>query len=149
MESSIITTIIFGSLGIGITVYYSMHTKKLAHEQMMKQLFTEFNKRYNKLNDSLSIIEREYPTIEQLHDAEDSIKLKQKVIDYFSLCAEEFFWYYHKKRIDSVIWKSWQSGMSYWYNNVPAIKALWEEEVRVNGKASYYIVDQVEFFQLA
>ncbi len=146
MDNTLIATIILGIVGIGITAYYSWHTKKIADEQMLKQLFTEFNQRYNVLNDHLFLIEQEFRTIELLNQAENSRELKQKVIDYFSLCAEEFFWYYHKKRIDTLIWKSWQSGMNYWYNEVPAIKALWEVDLKANGKESYYITDHVEFF---
>jgi len=143
---NLLATIILGLVGIGITAYYSRHNKKIANEQMLKQLFTEFNQRYNVLNDYLFLIEKEFPTIELLNQAENSRELKQKVIDYFSLCAEEFFWYHHKKRIDSLIWKSWHSGMNYWYNNVPSIRALWDEEVKSNGKTSYYITNNVEFF---
>lgn len=147
MEPSLLATILLGSVGILITIYYSWHTKKLLHEQMLKQLFTEFNARYAELNNSLIEIEKKYPTLEQLNNAEDGDKLKQKVIDYFSLCAEEFYWFHHKDRIDKIIWKSWQSGMNYWYNHVPSIKALWEAEVRMNGKHSYYIDSDKEFFQ--
>ena len=114
---------------------------------MLKQLFTEFNSRYDAINNYLVQIEGEYPTLELLENAENSNFLKQKVIDYFSLCAEEFYWFYHKKRIDNLIWNSWQSGMNYWYNNVPAIKSLWDREVETNGKESYYITNHVEFFK--
>jgi hypothetical protein len=146
MDNTLIATIILGAVGIGITAYYSRQNKKIADEQMLKQLFTEFNLRYDALNNYLFKIEQEFPTIDLLDQAENSSELKQKVIDYFSLCAEEFYWYHHKKRIDILIWKSWQSGMNYWYNEVPAIKALWEEEVKSNGKESYYITNHVEFF---
>jgi hypothetical protein len=146
MDSTLIATIILGVLGITLTAYYSWHNKRIADEQMTKQLFTEFNLRYDALNNYLFQIAQDYPSLELLSKAENSKELKQKVIDYFSLCAEEFYWYHHKKRIDSLIWKSWQSGMNYWYNEVPAIKALWEEEVKSNGKESYYITNHVEFF---
>ncbi len=149
MDNTLVATIILGVIGIIVTGYYSRHTKKLAHEQLLKQLFTEFNGRYDKLNNYMSLIEKQYPTIELLSEAKDADILKQKVIDYFSLCAEEFFWYYHKKRIDTVIWKSWQSGMNYWYNHVPAIKYLWELEVQTIGKSSYYITNNIEFFKPA
>lgn len=146
MDSTLIATLILGLIGIGVTAYYSWHTKKIAHEQMLKQLFTEFNIRYDELNNSLADIERDFNTIDKFNNAENVIKLRQKVIAYFILCSEEFFWYYHKKRIDPLIWKSWQAGMNYWYNNVPAIKELWKKEVETTGKQSYYITNKVEFF---
>lgn len=147
MENTLIASIILGSTGIIITAYYSWHSKKIADEQMLKQLFTEFNNRYDLLNNYLVIIEQKYPSAELLDKAENAAELKQKVIDYFSLCAEEFYWFRHKKRIEPLIWKSWQAGMNYWYNKVPVIRSLWEKEVAVNGKASYYITNHVEFFK--
>lgn len=147
MDNSIIATVGIGVIGFAITAYYSWHTKKIAHEQMQKQLFSEFNQRYSELNDWLNEIEVSYPTLAELKKAPNAKDLKQKVIDYFSLCAEEFYWYHHKRRIDSLIWKSWQSGMNYWYQKVPAIRELWLNEVRTNGKHSYYITDEFEFFQ--
>lgn len=146
MNTDIIVTIILGFVGSSIAALNYYYNWKLAKDKMNKELFTEFNNRYDKLNDYLYQIAQEYPTVELLDKAKNSKKLKQKVIDYFSLCAEEFYWYHHKKRIDSLIWKSWHSGMNYWYNEVPAIKALWEEEVKSNGKESYYINNNVEFF---
>jgi len=148
MDKNLLSSVILGILGLLFTLYYSQHNKKLAHEQLLKQLFTEFNRRYDELNNFLIIIERNFSTLEALNKAENSDVLRQKVIDYFSLCAEEFYWFYHKKRIDEIIWKSWQSGMNYWYNNVPAIKSLWDQEVATNGKESYYITNHVEFFKI-
>lgn len=128
-----------------ITARYSRHSKEIADDQMLKELFTEFNRRYAVLNNTLYAIEAKYSTLEKLNAAPDSFAIKQAVQDYFNLCAEEFFWYYHKKRIDKKIWDSWQSGMLYWYS-VPAIRELWEAEVKESGKASYYITDEKEFF---
>ena len=149
MEPKLFITVFIGLIGVAITAYYARHTKKLAHEQMLKQLFTEFNLRYDKLNDYLVEVEKHYKTLELLNQAPNSSELKQKVIDYFSLCAEEFYWYKHKKRIDKLLWDAWQTGMNYWYNNVPVVRELWENEVALNGKRSYYITDKEEFFTTA
>jgi hypothetical protein len=147
------TTLILGIIGICITRYYSKHTQAIANETMMKQLFTEFNKRYDELNNYLAEIEQKYKEIDDLKnatkDGHDNYGafLQQKVIDYFSLCAEEFYWYEHKKRIDPLIWKSWNAGMNYWYNEVETIKELWKKEIEANGKESYYIKGEIEFFK--
>jgi len=146
MDNTLLATIILGSIGIIVTFYYSKHTKKIAHEQLLKQLFTEFNSRYKEINQHLAYIEQNCPKLDELNKSENATFLKDKVMDYFSLCAEEFFWHYHKKRIDPLIFNSWQSGMNYWYNNVPAIRSLWELEVKANGKLSYYITNEKEFF---
>ena len=145
MDYNLLSTLSLAIIGTIITAYYARHTKKIAHEQMLKQLFKEFNERYDKLNDFLVEVQTHYHTIELLEQASNSEDLKKKVNDYFSLCAEEFYWYKHKKRIDKLLWEAWQTGMNYWYN-VPSIKALWEKEVAANGKRSYYITDKDEFF---
>lgn len=146
MDSSLLATIILGAVGVAITLYYSWHSKKLAHEQLQKELFKEFNERYSRLNDFLVTVEREAPTLHELELHNEKEILKQKVIDYFSLCAEEFYWYHHKERIDQIIWTSWHSGMNYWYKHVPAIKDLWKKEIAANGPESYYITNGNEFF---
>jgi hypothetical protein len=141
-----ISSIILGSVGLVITIFVAWRSAKLSHDQMLKELFTEFNERYSLLNNSLYTIETKYPTLEKLNAVPDSLTLKQAVQDYFNLCSEEFFWYYHKKRIDKKIWNSWQSGMLHWCS-VPAIRDMWEAEVMEAGKASYYITDEEEFFK--
>jgi hypothetical protein len=147
MDITLIATIILGATGILVTIVYSWQAHKLAHEQMQKQLFKEFNERYAAINDFLVDIQNNCPTMEQLNQHKDSVLLKRKVNDFFNLCAEEFFWWKYKSRIDDIVWESWQKGMNYWYNNVPAIKAMWEKEMAATGKRSYYITDEVEFFK--
>lgn len=145
MDSTLIATIVLGVTGIGITAYYSRHTKRLAHDQMLKELFTDFNNEYGKLHKKLTEVADKYSTTEKLITAPNAEELKHTIRSYFILCSEEFFWYYHKKRIDRRIWDSWQSGMLYWYA-VPSIRDLWEAEVKESGKRSYYITDEKEFF---
>ena len=48
--TKLLTTVILGATGFGISMYYSNRTQKIANEKMMKELFTEFNQRYNELN---------------------------------------------------------------------------------------------------
>lgn len=146
MDITLLSSIVLGGFGTFITIYYAGHSRKLSNEQMLKQLFSEFNHRYDLLNSFLSQIERECPSMEQFQKHNQADLLKLKVVDYFCLCAEEFFWYHHKRRIDPLIWNSWQSGMNYWYR-IPTIKYLWEEEVKSNGKSTYYITNSKEFFE--
>lgn len=136
-----ISTMVLGS----IALYFSWQQKKIAHDQMMKELFTEFNKRYDDVNQFLEEIERLYPTIDALNLAPNAVELKNRAIDYFNLCAEEYFWY-NKNRVDKEIWNSWFEGMNYWYNNVSSIKTLWEIEIREKGRKTYYIENGVGFF---
>ena len=111
---------------------------------MMKDLFKEFNERYDKLNHSLHKIEK---NCKKLSDLEDSPKLAYKLNDFFNLCAEEYFWY-KKGRIDKDIWSAWSDGMNDWYNNVEVIQNAWEAEIKNRGYTSYYIKKKDDFFKL-
>ncbi|MEP7321599.1 MAG: hypothetical protein ABI761_06755 [Saprospiraceae bacterium] len=112
---------------------------------MQRELFREFNERYDKLNSNLYLIKDKYPTLSDLETAENPDQLKNTIIDFFNLCAEEYYWYHHKGRIDKLIWTSWQDGMNFWFK-VPAIQDLWRIEVDSNGMSSYYIDDNKGFF---
>ena len=112
---------------------------------MLKQLFKDFNERYDKLNDTLMHIEKFCPTYDEFKQSTINSQLREKIIDYFNLCAEEYFWYSHKKRIDEVVWKSWNAGMNYWYK-VDTIKKLWGDEIKNGGRVLYYLKDKKGFF---
>lgn len=146
MDIQIIPSLILTAAGILLTYWHNRHARRLANEQMMKQLFTDFNERYGRLNDFLIEIQSNCPTLEELKLHKNGVDLKKKVLDYFNLCAEEYYWY-KKGRIDETIWNSWQSGMNYWYRNVPAIHSLWDDEMKANGPQSYYIEDKNAFFK--
>lgn len=152
MDTQIISSIILGLFALGITWFYAFRTSKREGDKMMKELFTEFNLRYDKLNDALVLIESSYSEYEvfiKLKDDETTKKkfekLRQAVIDYFNLCAEEYFWN-QKGRIDPKVWKAWHSGMNYWYKAVPTIKRLWQFEVEAGGTMSYYLNGKESFF---
>jgi hypothetical protein len=143
---SIIQTLIIGGTGVWATIWFSRSNKKREDDKILKELFAEFNHRYDKLNDHLS----------EIVESDEAIKLKDQlsknqkavIIDFFNLCAEEFFW--HKRgRIDLIIWQSWHAGMNYWYNHTnPIVRDLWAEECRSeNGMVSYYIENEEEFFK--
>eukprot|EP01029_Cantina_marsupialis_P030837 TRINITY_DN8516_c0_g2_i1.p1 TRINITY_DN8516_c0_g2~~TRINITY_DN8516_c0_g2_i1.p1 ORF type:complete len:149 (-),score=21.63 TRINITY_DN8516_c0_g2_i1:42-488(-) len=140
----ILPSLIIGFFGLSATIWFSRATKKRESDKMMKELFTEFNTRYDKLNNYLAqIVDSDKPV-----ESVDQINERAVVIDFFNLCAEEYFW--HKRgRIDKKMWQSWQAGMNYWYNHTnPIIRDLWIEECNCeNGKASYYIVNGDEFFK--
>lgn len=146
MDPQIISSIIIGVFGLVVTWFYSNRTAKLEGDKMMKELFTEFNIRYDGLNDSLAILEKEQWTLPELELAKNQ-KYRDDVIDFFNLCAEEYYWF-KKGRIDSKVWKAWHSGMNYWVNNVEAIRELWYKELEANGKTSYYLESKEDFFKL-
>lgn len=136
-------TISIGLIVAYISHRYNKHTQKMEHDRMMKDLFKEFNARYDKINHSLYEIEKKYKT---LQDLEKNPKLEYKLNDFFNLCAEEYFWY-KKGRIDESIWNAWSDGMNDWYHGVDIIKEAWEAEIKKRGCKSYYIKHKNEFFK--
>jgi hypothetical protein len=142
-----ICTIVLGIVGIWLTRFYARHSKLIADDQMMKDLFREFNERYDNLNEYLEEATK-FSNVQQMtaSDGAKAIILEGKIIDFFNLCAEEYYWYQHKKRIDPVIWESWNAGMNSWYES-PVIKELWKKEVDRGLLKSYYITDGNGFFK--
>lgn len=141
-----ISTVVIGGVGLAITIIYNKHTRQIAQDQIFKELFTSFNARYDNLNNVLyEILEKcpQYIDYTSL-PLDQLLKYKRAMNDYFILCAEEFFWY-KKGRIDEKVWRSWQIGMHKWYE-VHTIREEWLYEVEKNGKASFYITDEDEFF---
>lgn len=95
--------------------------------QMFVNLFTKFNKRYDKLNEKLNaIISR--PVDSPLLPAHINT-----LYDYFNLCAEEYL-FYEAGYIDEIVWQAWLRGMMYFANDA-AVLRLWKQEIAAN---SYY-----------
>ena len=136
-----------GLIGIGITWYFSRLNRKRESDKMLKDLFEEFNERYDLLNNKIyDIVKTSKDNKEVSELSELTADQKKTLIDYFNLCAEEYFWF-KRKRIDDKIWKSWKAGMDYWYS-YDIISQMWHEEVKTrNGKLSYYIDNGDEFFE--
>lgn len=143
-----LATLLAAIIAAWIARKYQKGNLDLAHEKMEKELFTEFNKRYDELNDSLSLLTAKM-TIEDLY--EELYKIKDKtlynvVIDYFNLCSEQYYWY-KKNRISKEIWNAWHSGMMYYYDTFPVIKDTWEKETKGEGYKSYYLKEPLDFFR--
>ncbi len=109
----------------GLTGFlYSRHSAQLT---LFRELFREFNSRYDKLNDPLNEILKREPG-QKL--TSDDAKI---LFDYFNLCAEEYM-YFHAGFIDARIWKAWTKGMLQFAKD-PEIRVLWHEEI---ASESYY-----------
>lgn len=109
----------------GVTGFlYSRHSQEL---QLFRELFREFNERYDDLNEKLNEI-RCRPEGEPLNDTDIST-----LYDYFNLCAEEHM-YFTAGCIDARVWRAWRNGMRYFADD-PEIHALWHRELQSD---SYY-----------
>jgi hypothetical protein len=110
--------------GIWALAFY-LHGKQGEDAKFLKELLSEFNRRYNKLNDRLRAALNKQGPFETDADA--------KFIDYFNVCAEEWvFW--KGGYIPEGIWIAWANGMKQ-YGQDARVKELWERERRSN---SYY-----------
>lgn len=116
----VIGPVLAGALGFS---YFSQQ-QKLAEIELFKALFTEFNYRYDLLNDNLQSIRL---------SSGDISSNRSKIIDYFNLCAEEYL-FYKQGYILADVWRSWCNGML-WYLEDPRFKQLWNEEA---PQHSYY-----------
>jgi len=104
-----------------------LYTQHLQQSRLFKELFTEFNQRYNELNEGLNDI-RGRPEGAPLKP-EDT----KTLFDYFNLCGEEFL-FFRAGYIDLDVWRSWCHGMQEFMND-PEIRRLWEDELK---SGSYY-----------
>ena len=106
---------------------YFIYAQHLQETKLFSELFREFNKKYDSLNEALNQI-AERPSEHMLTQGE-----RQSLYDYFNLCAEEHM-YFTAGYIDVDVWKSWKSGMRVYFAH-PAIRSLWAQELKTG---SYY-----------
>jgi len=89
--------VIATATGVYLSIMYFFQKQNLEELKAFKELFVEFNARYDKLNNKLNKI-----------DSEDD---KNNILDdYFNLCAEEYL-FYKKGVIVKEVWCSWCKGM--------------------------------------
>lgn len=137
-------------LGVAVLIStnkYNKNQSDIASHQLQKELFAEYNKRYDVLNGYLEKITK-HESMEYLmndHPLEYSF-LRNKLNDYFNLCAEEYYWF-KNGRIDEDLWKSWEVGMNAWYDNHPIIQEAWKEEYKSFGHQSFYLKKDEQFFK--
>jgi len=117
---------IAGIVGTFVSLIYFIQKQRLDELQLFRELFREFNERYNRLNEDLErIIQSSTPEITPGE--------RDLLIDYFNLCGEEYF-YYKKGYIDPMVWDAWHNGMKY-IVSTPKILEIWNAEQQTN---SYY-----------
>lgn len=144
----VVVTLIIGVFTLIISYWYNRNNLIINHQKMEKELFSEYNKKYDNLNDSLSLLSVSM-TIEELKSTPSKIENKMLyhvVIDYFNLCAEQFYWN-SKDRISKEIWNAWNAGMMNYYDTYPVIRELWEVETKGNGFKSFYLSQSQTIFK--
>lgn len=124
---------ISASVAVGgtlLSVFYFLQKQKLEEIHLFRDLFKEFNKRYDNLNETLA-------AIAQTKDTALSMADRETLIDYFNLCGEEYF-YFTKGYIHPKVWDAWGNGMNYCFSN-DRVWALWEKEMKTD---SYYELEK-------
>lgn len=148
-----VITLFIGVFGCILTLRFNKNsikhfeqTAKIENDRLMKELFTEFNQRYDRINNKLDKI----ASLSKEEWIELKAKKKDKytgvVIDFFNICAEEYHWH-SEGRINGNIWASWHKGMNDIYNKSEVIQNLWDEECKNEGFKSYYISHKNEIFK--
>lgn len=128
--------IVWPIIGAAISLIYIIEKQQLDEAQLFRQLFTDFNSRYDKMNEGLNRL---------LDKNEGFTKEDEDLLnDYFNLCGEEYL-YYRNGYIYPEVWESWVKGMHYYYSKDSRIGNLWDKEL---ANDSYYGLDLHSEFHL-
>jgi len=101
-ESIEIIVTVAGTL---LSLIYFIQKQRLEERRLFRELFREFNERYEGMNRKLARISAEKDRKELAEDE------KTTLVDYFNLCGEEYL-YFRLGYIDPVVWESWENGMT-------------------------------------
>lgn len=104
---------------------FFVQKQKLDELKLFRELFKDFNDRYQLLNDDLERLAN--------NGRIDAPNDRQIVVKYFNLCAEEYFWSI-SGLIPNNVWTAWCRGMEYYLSREPFAQR-WESEVKTG---SYY-----------
>lgn len=113
-----IGSVIAGTLGF----CYFVQQHKLAETILFHQLFTNFNARYDAINNKLAVL---------IEERELSPEQRSTIVDYFNLCAEEYL-FYQQGYIPRKVWRSWCRGMA-WYLKRHPYRSVWNDEVSIES----------------
>lgn len=113
---------------------YFAQQQKLAETSLFKDLFTDFNQRYDGLNDCLAKI--------GVSDGQLEPADRQTIVNYFNLCAEEYL-FFSEGYIHPAAWRSWCTGMLWYFNREP-FRSVWRQESETDSYygLSLYVIQQ-------
>jgi hypothetical protein len=119
------TQVLLTAVGSLWALAFYIHGRHAEDAKFMKQLLSEFNARYDKLNDALQTA--------IWHGEPFTPEKKLCFIDYFNLCAEE--WLFRQGGyIYDPVWTAWENGMKQ-YGKDERVWELWQKE---RATQSYY-----------
>ncbi len=119
-------------IATGISLSLGIRQYKTENDKLFKELFTEFNTKYDKtFNNALEEIIEKSEQNEKYQLTPENEKL---IIDYLNFCAEEYLWR-TMGRIPKEVWNSWENGMVFFLNNPVINKVVLKQKRQKN---SYY-----------
>lgn len=109
------------------TLYFGLIKYWIDSDLIFKSLFTEFNKRFDEINENLNNV--------TLGNTVSGNKTSEQIIqDYLNLCVEEYYWF-KKGRIPTLVWQSWSAGINY-YLTFHVIREFFDNQLLFDD--SYY-----------
>ncbi|HEX7498820.1 MAG TPA: hypothetical protein VF524_00795 [Polyangia bacterium] len=120
------------TVGAILSLAYFLQKQKLDEIRLFKELFVDFNRRYEDLNKKLATVKD--PEIERPLTPDEM----QTLVAYFNLCAEEYL-FQRRGYIHPDAWKAWRIGMRDIFG-LPRIREFWKRES--GGTDSYYGLEQ-------
>ena len=112
-------------LGGIISFTFAVQKQQLEEVRLFKELFKEFNERYDKQNEDLNCIFNQ--SVEKPLSPDET----KTLFNYFNLCGEEFL-YFQRGYIYPEVWQAWKNGMRFFRKN-PRIKNLWDAELQTDA----------------
>ena len=109
-----------------LSLIYFIQKQKLEELRLFRELFKEFNERYDALNEKLARI------VEAKESMVSGVE-REMLIDYFNLCGEEYL-YVQRGYIYPAVWTAWYNGMKA-IVSVPRVQRVWLVEKETG---SYY-----------
>ena len=104
-----------------------LYRQHLDETKLFKELFVEFNRRYDEMKDGLNEI------VYGTQQGEPSEPQRKLLFSYLNLCSEEYL-FYEAGYIDQEVWESWREGMEDVFRRLRGSE-FWKQE---REKNSYY-----------
>ncbi len=125
-------------VGTLLSFIYFIQKQQLDEAKFSNELFTQFNQRFDNLNEKLNDILENKKKLKELEAHEiDTLN------DYFNLCGEEYL-FYRRGYIYPEVWRSWVAGMKMFYDE-QRIQKRWLEELNTYSYYSLNVSKEIEY----
>jgi hypothetical protein len=119
---------LLGVVGALLSFIFFIQRQQLEEAKLIKELISEFNKRYDELNEDLNSVVRPENRKRELEATEVNT-----LYNNFNLCGEEYL-FYKRGYIYPEVWSAWVKGLDVYFEDA-RVKELWNQEAETE---SYY-----------